>query len=266
MTAKPRSELRLRVISGVVLAGVALAATLAGGWLWVLLVGLGAFLAFREWLAMTAISAFANRELIANGLMVLALACVAVLPSGVAGLAVLICAAALYTMLDRLHGPTAKSAGIALLYCGLAALALIALRVSEQGLAAVFILFAIVWGTDIGAYFTGRALGGPKLAPSISPGKTQSGAAGGAAAGVIAALCVNVWAVYAPAAGLAAAALLASVVAQCGDLFESWLKRKAGVKDSGRIIPGHGGVFDRIDGLIPAAITFFLIAALAGWL
>lgn len=132
--------------------------------------------------------------------------------------------------------------------------------------------------TDTGAYFAGRAIGGPKIAPSISPSKTWAGLAGGVIASVI---WVFLWmmAIDEPPrwlpprfeiglnlspqniAGAIALGAGLAVVAQCGDFFESWLKRKAGVKDSSRLIPGHGGVFDRIDGLVPVAIVAGLIAA-----
>lgn len=126
--------------------------------------------------------------------------------------------------------------------------------------------------TDTGAYFTGRALGGPKIAPAISPSKTWSGLAGGMAAAALWAVLVVLFAGYMLSAvgptgpslgealrmtnvGMAAlAGAVLAVVAQAGDFYESWLKRKAGVKDSSRLIPGHGGVFDRVDGLLPVAI------------
>ncbi len=132
---------------------------------------------------------------------------------------------------------------------------------ADNGISVVFWLFLVVWATDIGAYFTGRAIGGPKLAPSISPGKTWAGLYGGVAA---ATLVGGVWALF---VGLHPLVLLLAplfaVAAQGGDLFESWMKRKAGVKDSGRWLPGHGGVFDRVDGLLPVAILTAL-AVMAG--
>lgn len=112
--------------------------------------------------------------------------------------------------------------------------------------------FALVWATDIGAYFAGRAFGGARLAPRISPSKTWSGLIGG----MFAALVLG--ATLGDRAGIIGVPLwigaLAAVLAQLGDLGQSAMKRAAGVKDSGRIIPGHGGVFDRVDGLIPVAI------------
>jgi phosphatidate cytidylyltransferase len=123
-------------------------------------------------------------------------------------------------------------------------------------------VFAVVWTTDIGAYATGRAIGGPKLAPAISPGKTWAGFYGGVGT---ASIVGGAWALF---TGLAPVLLLLlaplfSVAAQGGDLFESWMKRRAGVKDSGRWLPGHGGVFDRLDGLLPVAILTAL-AVVAG--
>jgi phosphatidate cytidylyltransferase len=153
------------------------------------------------------------------------------------------------------------------IYIGWAALALIVMPVPL-----LIGVMGLVIATDTGAYFTGRALGGPKIAPRISPSKTWSGLAGGmAAAGVWTALFTlgGAWLISAigpvgPSlaealhiANLGIAALAGAVLAiaaQAGDFYESWLKRRAGVKDSSRLIPGHGGFFDRVDGLLPVAI------------
>jgi phosphatidate cytidylyltransferase len=147
-------------------------------------------------------------------------------------------------------------------YIGLACLSFVWLRsVPAEGRALVFWILAVVWATDIGAYFAGRGIGGPKLAPGISPNKTWAGLVGGAlSAGLV---------------GVAAAALLGrdamllvvggmvlAVVAQGGDLLESWCKRRFGVKDSSHIIPGHGGILDRVDGLLavlPIAFLYFWV-------
>lgn len=129
----------------------------------------------------------------------------------------------------------------------------------QLGFAAALWAFAMVWATDIGAYFAGRAFGGARLAPSISPSKTWSGLFGGMAAALV------VGASLGDRAGIEGVPLWIGaplgLLAQLGDLFQSWMKRRAGVKDSGRIIPGHGGVFDRVDGLIPVAILLGLLAA-----
>ena len=121
-------------------------------------------------------------------------------------------------------------------------------------------VIGIVIATDVGAYFSGRAIGGPKIAPRISPSKTWAGLIGGATlAGAVSAgsFIYNTGEfILRPMLFIAfAIGVVLAILAQCGDFFESWLKRKAGVKDSSRLIPGHGGVFDRVDGLLPVAIA-----------
>ena len=120
------------------------------------------------------------------------------------------------------------------------------------GVTAALWVFAMVWATDIGAYFAGRAFGGARLAPKISPSKTWSGLIGGMIAALIVGATlgdrgeivgVPLW-----------IGLVMGLMAQLGDLAQSWMKRRAGVKDSGKLIPGHGGVFDRVDGLLPVAL------------
>jgi phosphatidate cytidylyltransferase len=167
-----------------------------------------------------------------------------------------------WTRLTRGWGPVWYFGGF--LYAALAALALLWIREradNDDGLRLVLWVFIVVWSVDIGAYFTGRAIGGPKLAPSISPGKTWAGFYGGV---VAATLLGGAWILYTglPMVLLLLAPLFAAA-AQGGDLVESWMKRRAGVKDSGRWLPGHGGVFDRVDGLLPVAILT-AIATLAG--
>ena len=122
---------------------------------------------------------------------------------------------------------------------------------APQGLELLYWVFVVTWTTDIGAYFAGRAIGGPKLAPTISPNKTIAGLVGGM---VSAGLASWAWVQYVmlPLPLLWLAPLFAAA-AQGGDLFESWLKRRAGVKDSGTILPGHGGMLDRLDGLVVVA-------------
>ena len=122
---------------------------------------------------------------------------------------------------------------------------------APQGLELLYWVFVVTWTTDIGAYFAGRAIGGPKLAPTISPNKTIAGLAGGM---ISAGLASWAWVQYVmlPLPLLWLAPLFAAA-AQGGDLFESWLKRRAGVKDSGTILPGHGGMLDRLDGLVVVA-------------
>lgn len=144
-----------------------------------------------------------------------------------------------------------------LVYAAVPAAALVWLRLRPAGLIDALFLLVIVWMTDIGAYLVGRLAGGPRLAPAISPGKTVSGGVGGLVIGVIAGLVV----VRTPAAIVPA--VIISLVSQAGDLGESALKRRLGVKDSGRTIPGHGGLFDRLDGVLAAAPVAAVLAMLA---
>jgi len=139
------------------------------------------------------------------------------------------------------------------LYALIPALALLWVRDrADNGLALILWVFIVTWATDIGAYFVGRAFGRAKLAPSISPNKTVAGLYGGMAGATVLA---GGWVLL---AGLDVALLvlapLFALAAQAGDLFESWMKRRAGVKDSGDWLPGHGGLLDRLDGLVPVAI------------
>ncbi|HML13817.1 MAG TPA: phosphatidate cytidylyltransferase [Xanthobacteraceae bacterium] len=137
---------------------------------------------------------------------------------------------------------------------------------ARLGFVAMIFLFAVVWATDVAAYFAGRLVGGPKLWPAISPKKTWSGAVGGSAAGTAAGLAVAVVGGIEPIAPLLAVGFLLSVIAQFGDLFESSLKRRFGVKDASHVIPGHGGVMDRLDGLLAAALAAALIGLARGGL
>src|SRR5208283_1683631 len=135
------------------------------------------------------------------------------------------------------------------------------LRVSPNfGIAAILWLFAVVWGADIAAYFAGRLIGGPRLWPTVSPGKTWSGAIVGAFAGGVLGLMLAAWTNR--LAALFWLGLATAIVSEFGDLFESAIKRRFGVKDSSGLIPGHGGLMDRLDAFI-AASTFAAIVAAA---
>ena len=164
---------------------------------------------------------------------------------------------------------SAVLAAILGVYIAGACVSAIWLRQLPNGLWYVLLLLIVVVATDVGAYLTGRSLGGPKLAPAISPSKTWSGSAGGL---VFSMACVGLFTELLGGLSLpfVALAALLSVFAQAGDLFESWLKRRAGVKDSGNSIPGHGGFFDRLDGYLAALPCFvtvyilFPLGAVAG--
>lgn len=161
-------------------------------------------------------------------------------------------------LVGGLHRPFLLLSGA--VYIAAVTLALLSLRHQpETGLQAVFWLLATVWATDIFAYIAGRSLGGPKLAPRLSPKKTWSGALGGLAAAMIVGACTAWFWTGGSAIGLAMAGGLLSVVSQMGDIAESAVKRHVGVKDSGQLIPGHGGILDRIDALMAAAVVMAAI-------
>jgi phosphatidate cytidylyltransferase len=243
------SELRLRVLSALVLAAIVLSVTLLGGpvfrLVWVLVAGVVAY----EWLAIVG-----ARNPIAGGVGVVlagfALGFAPLSDPALAGVSAVLAFAGAVTTIRVEDRRALEACGVAYALCF--ALVTPALRqVPEIGLFLIGWTFAVVWFTDIAAYFTGRALGGPKLMPSVSPKKTWSGALGGALAGTAGGMAV--WALMPATAGLGfgvvlAISLAASVVSQAGDLFESAIKRRFGTKDSSRLIPGHGGFLDRLDG------------------
>ena len=202
------------------------------------------------------------RSLAAVAMMLVAVAAVVL---GGYVFAVLVAAAATvifyeWTRIVRGWGPAWAVGGF--VYALLPALALLWVRDrADHGLALVLWIFIVTWATDMGAYFIGRAFGRAKLAPSISPGKTIAGLYGGMAA---ATLLGGAWAWYAGLDRLLwLLAPLFALAAQAGDLFESWMKRRSGIKDSAGWLPGHGGLLDRLDGLVPVAILTAL-AQLAG--
>lgn len=257
---RANSELRLRIASALVLGALVLLVTLWGGWpfrlVWILVAGLVAY----EWLAI-----IGRGNAIPAGIAVIAAGlALTYSPASPAALAGTAAAAAL---LGALATPFVRSR-LALELCGVAyalAFALVtpALRdLPGIGLALILWSFAVVWLTDIAAYFTGRRLGGPKLMPAVSPKKTWSGAIGGAVAGMVGGYLV--WRLLpslqsvTEAGPVIAASLAGSIVSQAGDLFESSLKRRFDAKDSSRLIPGHGGFLDRLDG-------YWAVLVLAGF-
>ncbi|MCW2307610.1 phosphatidate cytidylyltransferase [Rhodobium gokarnense] len=255
-----KQELLLRVASAIVLIPLAVAATWFGGLFYAGLIVLGTAIVFLEWASITIRGASKIGVGIVAAVTVGAVAASAVL-GPVPGLALIAVATGILFMLVRL---VRASFGLAtgLLYAGLGGIALVSLRAGPLGLAAVLFLFAVVWASDIAAYFTGRTLGGPKLWPKVSPNKTWSGAIGGLVIGVAAGIGVVIAVGLPVGIGVAATAALLSIAGQLGDLFESAIKRRVGRKDSGSLIPGHGGLMDRVDALIAAAI----LGALIGWL
>jgi phosphatidate cytidylyltransferase len=255
------SNLEARVISALVMGIAVLGATLLGGWLFAIVSTAIAMLVWAEWVDVVCPNGDDRIRLL--GFFFLALVFLGVLIAPNAAMPFIWAGATLAFAATSLIlvGGLWSVAGF--LYSGGALVALIMLRESggsASGLVAVLFLFATVWSTDIGAYFAGRHFGGPKIATAISPNKTWSGGIGGLLSAIVAAILVFALAGLKSflLAGILAAVL--SVVSQVGDFFESWVKRRAGVKDSSHIIPGHGGVMDRVDGLVFAAIALWIMA------
>jgi len=257
------SPLGTRIVVGVLLIAVALAAVWTGGIAFTALVTLAVLLMFAEWSVMHGIS----RGLRLIGLAVLAGSCaLAVYGPALQSVIALAAGAGLLGLFARgLDRKRAFWIASGMLYCGLPGVSLLWLRGLPTGLVVTVAVLTIVWATDIVAFFAGRLIGGPKLAPSISPNKTWAGAVGGVVGAIAIAMLAGIvlqwrYVSAAPAAVVALAGGLA-MLAVLGDLFESWLKRRAGVKDSGTLLPGHGGVLDRLDGLVPVAVTAAMIVA-----
>jgi phosphatidate cytidylyltransferase len=251
------SNLSLRVISGVILAAIVLGLTLAGGLLFrSLAIAIGAAILF-EWCSITGVALDRVRTAIL-GAGFFSLSLLVMFDVGEAVIWIFFVAAiSACVIADQLRrGAFWSSAG--LFYAGFSTVSLDFLRADGRGLVTLLFLFAVVWATDIFAYFTGRAMGGPKLAPRISPGKTWSGAIGGAVCAMAAGTAIAAFSGSGYGASVAIVALILSVASQIGDLFESWVKRKFGRKDSSHIIPGHGGVMDRVDGLVIAAMALYV--------
>lgn len=258
---KPRrSDLVLRLWSAAVLVPVALLITWWGGLPSFLLVALVSAIVFAEWANIVGRSPrlLPSTPDVSIGVAFVALAAIVAGLQGIGtGLAVLVAGIVGVALISR---STWLAAGV--VYAGLLGVCLASLRSdSAVGLCAVVVLLVLVWGTDSFAYFAGRSLGGPKLWPRVSPKKTWSGSIGGLIGGVVVASITA--ALFGVRVGplLVFCLVLLSIASQAGDLFESAIKRHFDKKDSGCIIPGHGGMMDRVDGLIFAAIG----AALIGW-
>lgn len=259
--SRPSGELTRRIVSSAVLIPLALLVTWWGGLAFFLVVAVAAALCFWEWVRMTAAAAAA--WLVPAGAAALFAALLA-LHLGRPGWAALIAGAAVLAILLLGRGAAVWRWGaLGLFYAAVPGAALLLLRGGEGGLVAILFLAAVVWSGDVAAYFGGRAIGGPRLWPRVSPKKTVSGAVCGLAAAMLAGVVV---AAVADAGPLLAATLVAavlSVAGQAGDMLESAVKRRFAVKDSSGLIPGHGGLLDRVDALFAAAVAAAILA-LAG--
>jgi phosphatidate cytidylyltransferase len=251
-----RSELALRVGSALVLAPLAVAIAYVGGWPFAVLWGAAAMGVLWEWTALVARSDWRPILMAGAASLVLALALVA---SGLLLAAIIVLAIGVLAAASLAPAERRMWIAAAIPYAGALGVAPIVLRSDDQdGFLAVIFLFAVVWTTDVVAYFAGRAAGGPKLMPQVSPNKTWSGALAGTFAAVVVAVIFAETTAFSGFA-LAMLAVILSVFAQAGDLFESFLKRRFGAKDSSHLIPGHGGLMDRLDGFVAAGVVAAVI-------
>lgn len=261
------ADLRKRFLSALILGPLAIAAVWAGAWPFKVMIAASAAVLAWEWVHLRGLMTRRWPGMVVPG--VLLLACLAAaLEAPAVALASLAAGFALALAAAPRPGQTGAgrrwlAAGVP--YVGIGCIALIGLRGDgAAGLANVLFLVAIVWASDIGAYAAGRIGGGPKLAPRISPSKTWAGALGGLAAAVLAAYAVARSLGPADPLAVAAVAALLGTASQAGDLLESWIKRRCNVKDSSHLIPGHGGLLDRVDGLLAAAPVAGLLALALG--
>lgn len=263
-------DLRKRALSAVLLLPAALLCIWLGAEAWTALVAAAAAVLAWEWVRLCG---FSTRRLpgsavplavLGAGTLAVADAYALALPLLLTGAGATWRLAGSWRAAPRRAAPAAWLA-FGVVYVGAAGIALIHLRGDVgAGRGNVLFLFLVVWASDVGAYLAGRSLGGPKLAPAISPNKTWSGAAGGLRSTVAAGGA----AAYVMDPGASGRAMLVAVVlgllAQVGDLFESWIKRRFHVKDSSSLIPGHGGLLDRMDGVLAAAPAAALLGTLLG--
>ena len=247
-------EMRLRLISAAILIPVMLVVTWYGEVAFALIVALISWLVLYEWLRMIGCGHSVRLRWVGwIGLAVVALAALTQpieIAAGIGAVAALVAALVAWSARFDVR---VRWVAAGIVYASVAVVALIELRKGDDGFGAVMFVFLIAWATDTFAFIVGRKVGGPRLWRAVSPSKTWSGALGGLAAGTLfGAIVAVVLGVPITVTTLAAAAFVATAV-QAGDLLESAAKRRFAIKDAGSIIPGHGGVMDRVDGLVAAA-------------
>ena len=251
-------NLLMRILAALVLAPAAVAIAYVGGALWALLVTLAAVGLYVEWLMI--VGTARERRVVASGVAALLIAglCLAIgrIDAALSALALGAAAVALLSPQRRIW----NAAGF--LYAAAAEVAAVLVRLDQAwGFVALILILLVVWVTDIGGYFAGRDIGGPKLWPRVSPKKTWAGAVGGFAASLAIAWGFAAFG-YGKTGPLLLLGAILSIASQFGDLFESAVKRRFGVKDSSHLSPGHGGLMDRLDGLVAAVV----LAAIFGFL
>ena len=258
VAAQGRRNLVTRVLAALVLAPVAIAIAYAGGWLWTALATLAAIGLYVEWLAIVGV--VQQSRVVVSGVAALAAsdlslasdrieAALVILAAGLAAVALLTPQRRLWTAAGFFYAAAAQAASVLVRFD------------QGYGFIALMLILLVVWASDIGGYFAGRGIGGPKLWPRVSPNKTWAGAIGGFAASLVIAAGFAA-AGFGKTGPLLLSSAALSIASQLGDLFESAVKRRFGVKDSGNLIPGHGGLLDRLDGLVAALV----LAAIFGLL
>ncbi|MBB5050225.1 phosphatidate cytidylyltransferase [Afipia massiliensis] len=261
-TAKGSSNLFMRVVAALVMAPLTIAIAWIGGWPWACIVIAAAALLYFEWLMI--VGASGNRLAVAAGITALAIAgvCLMMRRTDLA-LGIVAVGIALAAVAGRGQRGWVASG---LVYAAAALLAAIVVRRdADFGFVALMFVLLVVWVTDIGGYFAGRGIGGPKLWPRVSPKKTWAGAIGGLVLALFVA-AVFAWLGFGGMLALLLLGAVLSIVSQLGDLFESAIKRRFDVKDSSHIIPGHGGLLDRLDGFVAAIVFAALIGFMRGGL
>lgn len=257
------SDLATRTVSGVTLAVTAFAVTYWGGMAFSLFFGLVAILIYKEWVNIVGEAPYGIPALLGYGSILASLVCTW-FGAWQAALIIPIIAS-LFLVFAKCSYPFARWCASGVLYSAIFGVSVLLLRQDAQyGFEAIIVLFAIVWGTDVAAYFAGKSIGGPKLWPRVSPKKTWSGSLGGLVVGTAFALFVAWMLGVDPTVKLAVMLVLLSIASQIGDLAESHMKRLFDVKDSSNLIPGHGGVMDRVDGLVVAVVAAAALGVVFG--
>jgi phosphatidate cytidylyltransferase len=247
-------QLALRLASGAALAVIAVGGAILGDWWAVIVVGLVTAAIHQEWTWLTEESRQPAIYYTAGLLIALVYVAAGLPLTGVALVGIAVATAAVSS------GSAFRAGGVA--YAATFGISILLIRFSSDwGLAATVIVLVVVWGTDVFAFFAGRTIGGRRLWPVVSPNKTWSGAIGGLIGGIAVGIAAAVVLQVPLTVGLVLFLAALSVAAEAGDLFESWVKRQVGQKDSGWLLPGHGGFMDRVDGLVFA----IGLALLVGW-
>ena len=253
------SELLQRVVAAVILIPIALSAVYVGGWMFSLLAAVAVILMASEWEQATGGARAGRHTYLTAGAGLTALTAVSFGQLDFALLIVVFGAVAGF-VLPRHGGVHSRWPSIGVITIAVPAVSLVWLREADSGMTVIVWLLLVLWATDSGAYFVGRLIGGARLAPRISPGKTWAGFFGGTTSGALVGLATSIAVQDVSIIRTVLASVFVSLAGQGGDLAISAVKRRFGVKDMGTIIPGHGGVLDRLDSLLFGAIAVSALA------